>query len=169
MVYPYSNDQIKTAVAEINDNMKHGDRPSYDGDLYETNKGNFFFHRSADKWYRVDGWRWEDAIEIPAPAKTWLNHWTREGDKNRPHYINFVGLPVDPQERALLRARRERLGLSQPQFGRLLGLSGPNADRTVRRWEDGETPVPGTVAALLALMDQTPGAVDVLRRRAGLS
>ena len=68
-----------------------------------------------------------------------------------------------------LRSRRERLGLSQPQFGRLLGLSGPNADRTVRRWEDGETPVPGTVAALLALMDQTPGAVDVLRRRAGLS
>lgn len=68
-----------------------------------------------------------------------------------------------------LRQKREALGLSQPQFGRLLGLSGPNADRTVRRWEDGETAVPGTVEAILAVLDAVPAAAAVLRRRAGLS
>ena len=44
-----------------------------------------------------------------------------------------------------LKAARILLGMSQPEFGRLLGV---NSD-TVSRWETGKTPVPKTADMLL--------------------
>lgn len=48
-----------------------------------------------------------------------------------------------------LTAARKRLGLTQPQLGRALGLSDANADRTVRRWEQGDVPIPLSVEIAL--------------------
>ena len=45
-----------------------------------------------------------------------------------------------------IRAARQALGMSQSQLGKAVG--GANA-RTVRRWESGESQVPGSVAKLL--------------------
>lgn len=37
---------------------------------------------------------------------------------------------------------RSKLGLTQPEFGLIAGLSSENRRRTVSRWETGETKVP---------------------------
>lgn len=47
------------------------------------------------------------------------------------------------------RSAIKRLGLSQPQAGRLLGAKG---ERTPRRWASGEIPVPAAAEAILRLL-----------------
>jgi len=47
---------------------------------------------------------------------------------------------------------RERLGLTAEALGRIPGLRNVVTDRTVRRWESGDVPLPAdAIAALLAL------------------
>ena len=58
-----------------------------------------------------------------------------------------MGCEVTPQD---LSATLSRLGLSQAEAARLLGVT-PGA---VTRWVKGERPVPGPVARLLWLLDQ---------------
>lgn len=67
-----------------------------------------------------------------------------------------------------LRRQREALGLSQAEFARLIGMRGEHAGRTVRGWELGERETPGTVDALLYLMEMQPDALPALKSRAGL-
>lgn len=51
-----------------------------------------------------------------------------------------------------LKEARKRLGFkSQSAFARMLGLQG-NGDRTIRRWEKGEVPIPGPVQRLVQMM-----------------
>lgn len=47
---------------------------------------------------------------------------------------------------------RERLNLSQSDTADLLGLEGPNGARTVRRWEAGDTAIPGSAGLLLTMI-----------------
>lgn len=50
------------------------------------------------------------------------------------------------------RTLRERLGLTAEALGRIPGLRYQVTDRTVRRWEAGDVPIPDdAIAALLAL------------------
>jgi len=52
-----------------------------------------------------------------------------------------------------LRATRLRLGLSQLELAKALGMA-PSGDRTVRRWESGRTPISlRTAVAVKALLD----------------
>jgi transcriptional regulator with XRE-family HTH domain len=55
-----------------------------------------------------------------------------------------------------LRTIRRLMGLSQPEFGQLLGLAPTNADRMVRRWEDSAPTGPAAVAAAYI----APGVLD---------
>lgn len=56
----------------------------------------------------------------------------------------------------LVRAKRERLGLSQRRFAELLGLKEPG-ERTVRGWENGEhSPSPVKLREILALPENAP-------------
>lgn len=51
-----------------------------------------------------------------------------------------------------LKAARQQLGFkSQSAFARALGLQG-NGDRTIRRWEKGQIPIPGPVQLAIQLM-----------------
>lgn len=65
---------------------------------------------------------------------------------------------VTPEE---LRAARIELGCSQGEFADLVRVE---SDRTVRRWETGERPIPGPVAVLLDLLRHIPA----VRQRLGL-
>jgi DNA-binding transcriptional regulator YiaG len=65
-----------------------------------------------------------------------------------------------------LKSTREALGLSQAEFARLIGMRAANSDDTVRRWEAGRVAVPGTVEALLFLIETVPAARWALERRA---
>lgn len=47
-----------------------------------------------------------------------------------------------------LRAAREELRLTRPGLARLLRL-GPNGERRVRRWEDGDLPVSGPASVAI--------------------
>jgi hypothetical protein len=47
---------------------------------------------------------------------------------------------------------RHKLGLSQAELGRALGFKGDGVNRTVRRFELGETDIPGPVANLMLAM-----------------
>jgi DNA (cytosine-5)-methyltransferase 1 len=59
----------------------------------------------------------------------------------------------------LVRAKRERLGLSQRRFAELLGLKDPG-ERTVRGWENGEhSPSPVKLREILALPENAPFAM----------
>ena len=59
----------------------------------------------------------------------------------------------------LVRAKRERLGLSQVRFAELLGLKDPG-ERTVRGWENGEhSPSPVKLREILALPENAPFAM----------
>lgn len=49
---------------------------------------------------------------------------------------------------------RKRLGLTQAQLARVLGMSGAHAGRTVRRWELGEIDMQDTTARLLRYMER---------------
>lgn len=57
---------------------------------------------------------------------------------------------------AELRALRHALGLSVDAFARLLRMQGAHAGRTVRRWEAGESDIPGYVALVCDLVTQLP-------------
>lgn len=52
-----------------------------------------------------------------------------------------------------LKAARQALGVSQAGLAKLLDMTSPNADRTVRRWEDegGGNDIPGPVKLLLRI------------------
>lgn len=65
-----------------------------------------------------------------------------------------------------LQHRREALGLGQGAFARLLWLDGQSADDTIRRWETGKSRIPGSVQALLHLLQHLPQARHMLERRA---
>jgi transcriptional regulator with XRE-family HTH domain len=62
---------------------------------------------------------------------------------------------------------RALYGETQEQFGRRLGWSGPRAhiERKVRRYESGETPIVGTMAVLLRLVEETYRKPDTGNRR----
>ena len=82
-------------------------------------------------------------------------------------------VPIDIPTAGDLRQIREGLGLSQSEFGSVLGF-GPKAERVVRRWEDDEAfrPTPLAWAAirylvmLLDLYGQLPTGprTDKIRR-----
>lgn len=55
-------------------------------------------------------------------------------------------------------AVRRRTGMTQPQFARFLRL-GPTGARSVRRWETGETPLPGPASIIYELLQN--GSVPV--------
>lgn len=59
-------------------------------------------------------------------------------------------MPLSPAD---LKARRQRLGLSQAELARALGMTGSGAERTVRRWESGEYDIPGPVALALTALE----------------
>lgn len=60
----------------------------------------------------------------------------------------------------LVKAKRERLGLTQRQFAELLGLRDPG-ERTVRGWEIGEhSPSPTKLREILALPENAPFAMQ---------
>jgi transcriptional regulator with XRE-family HTH domain len=62
---------------------------------------------------------------------------------------------------------RALYGETQEQFGRRLGFEGTRetVERAVRRYESGQTPVVGTMAVLLALLEKP----DIHRRLKGTS
>lgn len=51
-----------------------------------------------------------------------------------------------------LKSARKKLGLSARGLARALEMDGQWADRTIRRWESGELPVPGPVAVAVRLL-----------------
>lgn len=53
--------------------------------------------------------------------------------------------------RAKFRAIRNRAGLSLNQLAVVLGIA---AGRTIRRYEDGYTPIPGAVQICMEMMDR---------------
>jgi DNA (cytosine-5)-methyltransferase 1 len=61
---------------------------------------------------------------------------------------------VTPPE---IKAARQRLGLSQGGLAERLRL-GPNGERTVRRWESGETPITGPASLALEFLMASKGA-----------
>lgn len=65
------------------------------------------------------------------------------------------------------RTVRALYGESQLEFGLRVGFEGPHESirRRVRRYESGETPVVGPLAALLAILREVP----VERRRASVA
>lgn len=58
-----------------------------------------------------------------------------------------------------LRASLARLGLTQTGAARLVGVS----PREMRRWIAGDRAIPETVARLMHLAEDVPGAMDRLR------
>jgi len=54
-----------------------------------------------------------------------------------------------------LKSTRESLGLSQAAFARMVGVA---ADRTVRKWEDGERDIPGPIIVIMGLIASCPEA-----------
>lgn len=50
-----------------------------------------------------------------------------------------------------IKAARQRLGLSQSGLAERLRL-GPNGERTVRRWESGDTPISGPASLAIELL-----------------
>lgn len=60
-----------------------------------------------------------------------------------------------------LKSARKSLGLSQAELARVVGV---DSDRTVRRWENAERDIPGSVEVLLRLLVELPAA----RRLVGL-
>lgn len=69
------------------------------------------------------------------------------------------------------KAIRALYGETQEQFGRRLGWSGgaSTVKRKVIRYESGETPVVGPVAALLAILAELKRKGDTRRTRKGTS
>lgn len=59
-----------------------------------------------------------------------------------------------------LKAIREKLRLTQAEFARVVGVA---SDRTVRKWEDGEREIPGTVLTILDIIEHCPEARKHLR------
>lgn len=53
---------------------------------------------------------------------------------------------MTPEE---LKSIRKELGLTQLEFGRVLGLAGADPSRTVRLWEAGKAPISGPVELCL--------------------
>ncbi|MCW2276406.1 hypothetical protein GJ654_18945 [Rhodoblastus acidophilus] len=53
-----------------------------------------------------------------------------------------------------LKSAIKSLGLTDGGFAHLVGITGANADRTVRRWKAGERDIPGPVIVIVgALME----------------
>lgn len=61
--------------------------------------------------------------------------------------------------RAELKSARATLGLTAEGFARLVRVSG---GRTVRRWERGDIPVPGSISALTELAMRFPAVREFL-------
>ena len=66
---------------------------------------------------------------------------------------------------AAIKAIRLRLGLSQREFERLLGVG----EKTVIRWEKGTVFQSATADALMRLLETVPGAADALAMRRGVA
>jgi transcriptional regulator with XRE-family HTH domain len=62
---------------------------------------------------------------------------------------------------------RTLYGETQEAFGRRLGWEGSRStvERRVHRYEDGETPIVGTLAVLLKLLEERGVKPDTRRRR----
>ena len=63
-------------------------------------------------------------------------------------------------DKADVKRIRKKLGLTQNEMARILGLSD---GLTVRRWESGARIVGGTTATLLRLLDAMPELVEICR------
>lgn len=50
-----------------------------------------------------------------------------------------------------VKAARQRLGLSQQELAEVLRL-GPNGERTIRRWEQGDVPITGPASLALEML-----------------
>lgn len=48
---------------------------------------------------------------------------------------------------------RKKLSFSQQEMGVFLGYAGKNINRTVRRWESGESDIPPSVAQIIKWLD----------------
>jgi DNA (cytosine-5)-methyltransferase 1 len=57
---------------------------------------------------------------------------------------------------AEIKAARQRLGLTQSGLAEALRL-GPNGERTVRRWEQGDVPVTGPASVAIELLLEKRG------------
>lgn len=65
---------------------------------------------------------------------------------------------------AEIKAARQRLGLTQSGLAEVLRL-GPNGERTVRRWEQGDVPVTGPASlAIELLLERLPSIGTGTRR-----
>ena len=62
-------------------------------------------------------------------------------------------------------ALRARLGLTQAELARLIGLTTPLARRTVGRWELSDGEIPEHFALVLGLVRDVPEARDWLMER----
>jgi len=65
-------------------------------------------------------------------------------------YVSACGGDMSPDE---FKAARDSLGLSQKDLAEIFGIS---TDRTVRRWEEGERDIPGSVLVLMELCLNVP-------------
>lgn len=60
--------------------------------------------------------------------------------------------------------RIHTLHFSLDRMARFLHLSGAHAQRTVRRWEIGQAPIPGAVTLLVRLMQEFPSLHEDIER-----
>ena len=82
-------------------------------------------------------------------------------------HLNQTALDIYRRKYGLLsldeiRSLRERLGLSQVEFGRLLRLG----SNTISRWESGRNVQTAAMDMLLRLIRDLPGSLDYLREHA---
>lgn len=79
------------AYRQLRESLAAG-RLSLDGDLWEPPQATLFHWRADDKWYLIK-YHWDERVEIAPPAPARLRMWERNGDKNRPSWINYAGIP----------------------------------------------------------------------------
>ena len=61
-----------------------------------------------------------------------------------------------------LKTARHSLGLGVEKFARVLRVE---SERTIRRWERGQSPIPGCVTLVLDMINNVPGAKTYLGLR----
>ena len=64
-----------------------------------------------------------------------------------------------------VKAARHSFGLTASGFAQLMRMRGANAERTVRRWEDGSQDIPGYVTLVVEILV----AVPAVRKLLGIS
>lgn len=75
--------------------------------------------------------------------------------RTMPKYSNEWTDTQKITDSAFTKQLREKLGLSQKLFARVLGLS----EKTIEKWEQGKNPIKGTASRLLYLLNRHPWLV----------